>query len=136
MYEKSFTIEIITPGRVVFSGQVTSVSAPGVEGGFQILASHAPFMSALGVGRLTTKGTDGADTRYATAGGFLEVKDNRVVVLAEAVERSDEIDVRRAEAARDRATDRLRVPTKDIDIERARAALLRALNRLQVAGQP
>jgi F-type H+-transporting ATPase subunit epsilon len=135
MYEKPFTIEIITPGRGVFSGQVTSFSGPGVEGGFQVLASHAPFLTAIGVGRLVVKGTDGADTRYATTGGFVEVRDNKVVVLAEAVERSDEIDVRRAEAARERPSERLRSSDKDIDFERAQAALHRALNRLQIAGQ-
>jgi F-type H+-transporting ATPase subunit epsilon len=135
MYEKPFAIEILTPGRVVFSGQATSLSAPGVQGGFQVLASHAPLLSAIGIGRLTVRGTDGAETRYATSGGFVEVKDNKVVVLADAAERADEIDLRRAEAARDRANDRLRSPEKDIDIERARAALHRALNRLQVAGQ-
>jgi F-type H+-transporting ATPase subunit epsilon len=81
MYEKPFTVEIVTPVRMVFSGQATSLSAPGVEGGFQVLASHAPFISAIGTGPVTVKGLDGTDTVYATSGGFVEVRNNKVTVV-------------------------------------------------------
>jgi F-type H+-transporting ATPase subunit epsilon len=135
MYEKPFALEIIAPDRVVFSGEATSFSAPGIEGGFQVLVNHAPLVSALDVGELKVKSIAGADTRYAASGGFVEVRDNKVIVLAESAERADEIDIQRATAARDRAERRLRSREKDIDLERARAALYRALNRLRIASK-
>jgi F-type H+-transporting ATPase subunit epsilon len=135
MYEKPFTLEIVSPGRVVFNGEVTSFSAPGTEGGFQVLVNHAPLLSSLEIGEMKVKSADGRDTHYATSGGFVEVRGNRVVALVEAVERADEIDVARAQASRDRAEQRLRTPTKDIDADRARASLFRALNRLRVAAK-
>jgi F-type H+-transporting ATPase subunit epsilon len=135
MYEKPFTVEIVTPVRMVFSGQTTSVSAPGVEGGFQILASHAPFISAIGTGPVKVKGLDGTDTVYATSGGFVEVRDNKVTVVADTAERADEIDVKRAEASRERARERLESYKLDTNIDRARASMARALNRLRVAGK-
>ncbi len=133
MYEKPFHAEIITPRRVVFRGEITSLSAPGVEGGFQVLAGHAPLLSAISVGQLTIKSTDGNDIRYAASGGFVEVRSNNVVVLAESAERADEIDIDRARAAHERAERRLHSQEEGVDAERARAALLRALNRLKVA---
>ena len=135
MYEKPFTLEIVAPERVVFSGEATSFSAPGIEGGFQVLVNHAPFLSSLEVGEIKLKTEDGRDMRYATSGGFVEVRGNHVVVLVEAVERADEIDVTRAVASRGRAEERLRIQAKDIDVDRARASLHRALNRLRVAAK-
>lgn len=135
MYEKPFTLEIVAPDRMVYSGEATSLSVPGVEGGFQVLVNHAPLLSSLEVGEIKVKGVDGRDTRYAAGGGFVEVRDNRVVVLVESAERADEIDVPRAQASRERAETRLRAPAKDVDTERARASLFRALNRLRVAAR-
>lgn len=132
MYEKPFHLEIVTPERVVFQGEATSLTAPGVLGSFQILHSHAPFLSAIGIGELKVKAPDGADTLYATGGGFVEVKENRVVVLAESAEAAAAIDVKRARAARERAEKRLR-EREAVDIARAEAALARAVNRLKVA---
>ncbi len=135
MYEKPFTLEIVAPDRVVFSGDATSVSAPGVEGGFQVLANHAPLLSSLEIGEIKVKSLDGHDTRFAAGGGFVEVRGNHVVVLVETAERSDEIDIARARASKERAERRLSSPAKDIDPDRARVSLLRALNRLRVAGK-
>lgn len=133
MYEKPFHLEIITPTRVVFRDEATSLSAPGVEGGFQVLYNHAPFLTALQPGELKVKDKDGNDTLFAASGGFVEVNANRVVVLADAVEKASEIDLPRAEAARARAEERLLRRDPDLDVERAQAALARALNRLRVA---
>lgn len=133
MYEKSFHLEIITPTRVVFRDEATSLSAPGVEGGFQVLHNHAPFLTVLEPGELKVKDKDGNDTLYATSGGFVEVNANRVVVLADAVEKASEIDVQRAEAAKARAEERLQKRGAGVDIERAHAALARALNRLRAS---
>ena len=132
MYEKAFSLEIVTPAKVVFQGEVTSLSAPGTLGGFQVLYNHAPLLSSMAVGVVKIRDTEGKDTLYATRGGFVEVKENRAVVLAETAERADEIDVPRAKAALERAKQRLRSDDPGIDIDRARAALFRALNRLRL----
>lgn len=135
MYENPFTLEIIAPDRVVYRGPATSLSAPGVEGNFQVLFNHAPLLALLEPGQLKVKSVDGTDTLYAVTGGVVEVRGNRVVVLAEAVERAEDIDVARARAARERAERRLHGHDGSIDAERAKLALLRALNRIRTAGK-
>jgi F-type H+-transporting ATPase subunit epsilon len=126
-------LEIVTPRRVAFSGDVESFSAPGVLGGFQVLHSHAPLLSAIGVGEVKLRNGSGQEFRYASSGGFVEVRDNKVVFLAETAERSDEIDVNRAAAAQERARKRIHERTKDTDLDRARVALARAMNRIKAA---
>ena len=133
MYEKPFKLQIVTPQRIVFQGEATSLSVPGTQGGFQVLYNHAPLVSSLEIGELRVKGVDGRDIIYATSGGFVEVNDNAVVVLAETVEATADIDVQRAKAAEQRASERLHSKKMEIDEERARLALMRALNRLRVA---
>ncbi len=135
MYEKPFTLEIVAPDRIVFSGQVTSFSAPGVEGGFQVLFDHAPFLAALTVGEIKIKAPEGTDTHYAVSGGFIEVRNNKVVALVETAEQAGDIDVKRAQAARDRAEERLHSIVTEFNRERARASLERALNRLRIAAK-
>jgi F-type H+-transporting ATPase subunit epsilon len=131
MFDKPFTLEIITPERTVLSAQVVSVSAPGIEGGFQVLFEHAPLLSALDTGRVMVQKADGTRDVFATSGGFLEVRDNKVLLLLETAERPQEIDVQRAEAALDRAKERLAHRTPEMDVLRAEAALHRAMNRLR-----
>lgn len=133
MAGKSFKLEIVTPKKVVFSSDVQSFTAPGTNGSFQVLVNHAPFLSSIAIGEVKLTDASGVTWRYATAGGFVEVKNNHVVMLAESAERSDEIDVARAEKAKERAQQRLASHDPDIDIERARLALHRAMNRLRVA---
>jgi F-type H+-transporting ATPase subunit epsilon len=135
MYEKPFTLEVVAPDRIVFSGQVTSFSAPGVEGGFQVLFDHAPFLTALTVGEIKIKAPEGTDTHYAVSGGFVEVRNNKVVALVETAEQAGDIDVKRAQAARDRAEERLHSIVTEFNRERARASLERALNRLRIAAK-
>jgi len=134
MEDKTFHLEIVTPKRVVFKGEITSFSAPGVEGGFQVLHSHAPMLSSLKIGEVKITESSGTEFKYAVSGGFVEVRDNKVVLLAETAERTDEIDVERAKAARDRAQQRIAEKKRDIDVERAKLALYRALNRLKISG--
>ena len=93
MYERSFQLEIITPEKIVLQDQASSLSAPGSHGGFQVLYNHAPLLSKLEVGELKVKDRNGNDTSFAVSGGFVEVRNNRVVVLVETAERSGEIDV-------------------------------------------
>ncbi len=134
MYEKPFSLEIIAPDKVVFRSEATSLTAPAVDGLFQVLYNHAPLLAQLGIGRMTVKTVEGGDADFAVSGGFVEVRNNHVVVLVDTVEAAGEIDVSRANAAKDRAWNRLHDRSRDIDVERAQAALLRALNRIRIAG--
>lgn len=134
MAEKIFRLEIVTPKKVTYNADVTSFTAPGVVGGFQVLRSHAPLLSNVGVGEVKIVDMEGKELHYATSGGFVEVHDNKVIMVAETAERADEIDVSRAQAARERAQKRLAEKRIEIDVDRAKVALQRAINRLRVAG--
>ena len=129
-------LEIATPVRLVVSDMVDEVIAPGSEGYFGVLRGHAPFLTTLGVGELTyRKGRD--EYHLAVAGGFAEVRNDKVIVLADSAERPKEIDRERAERARHRAEQRLGDRgQEEIDYARCTAALARALTRLHVAGRP
>jgi len=134
MPERTFKLEIITPERVVLSNdRVASVVAPGVEGYFGIMANRAPLISQLDIGVLQYRAVGGHWEYVAVSGGFLEAIGNKVTVLAETAELSHEIDVQRAQEARERALQRLRSSEPDVDIVRAQAALKRAAARLAAA---
>lgn len=133
MAARTMTLEVITPERVVFRDEVESLIIPGAEGLLGILPDHAPMVAALKIGILTYR-KNGEKRRVAVAGGFFEVADNHAVVLSDAAERAEEIDVLRARAAAERARRRLADRNANWDFERARAALNRALNRLRAAG--
>jgi F-type H+-transporting ATPase subunit epsilon len=134
MAGRQFDLQIVTPRRIVFNGRIESISAPGVLGGFQVLHSHAPLLSSLRIGEVKVVDAQGAETRYATSGGFVEVRKNRVVMLAETAERADEINVERAKASVARAQTRISERRPETDLGRAEIALRRALNRLKVSG--
>ena len=125
-------LEIVTAERLVYTDEVDAVIAPGVKGQMTILPHHAPLMTMLEPGELCLrKGAD--ETFIAISGGFLEVLQNRVIVLADTAERAEEIDLARAEAAKARAEERLsQRAEKDLDLVRAEAALRRSLARLKV----
>ena len=125
-------LDVVTAERSVFSDDVDEVIAPGVEGQLGILPHHAPLMTTLQPGELTVK-KGGEEFCIAVTGGFLEVRPDRVIVLADAAERDDEIDVSRAEEAKRRAEERLRQHMPDIDLARAEVSLRRAMARLAVA---
>ncbi len=128
-------LEIVTPDKVVYNDDVKIFTAPGIEGLFQVMPRHAPFLTVLVPGqvRFVTKEND---TRYfATSGGTVEVRDNNINMLAETMEATDEIDLARAEAARERATKRIESNEPGIDKERAKQALLRAVNRIKLANR-
>jgi F-type H+-transporting ATPase subunit epsilon len=128
----SLKLDIVTAERVVYTGEVEAVIAPGVEGQLGILPHHAPLMTTLQPGELRVRRGGGEDI-LAISGGFLEVRPDRVIILADAAERAEEIDIARAEAARKRAEERLAKRGVGIDETRAEAALRRALIRLEVA---
>jgi len=128
-----FTLDIVTLKKIAFSEEIRSVNAPGTEGYFSILVNHTPFVSSLKAGIIKVTRPNGEISAFSTSGGFLMTDGRKVILLADAVERPEEIDVARAQAAKERAEKRLAEKTPDIDFDRARLALLRALNRLKVA---
>jgi F-type H+-transporting ATPase subunit epsilon len=129
------TLELATPTRMVVAETVDEVVVPGSEGYFGVLPGHAPLLATLGIGELTYR--IGRDERHvAVAGGFAEVRNDKVIVLADTAEHPQDIDRARAERARERAEQRLSGRLQDeIDYVRAGAALARALTRIQVAGR-
>lgn len=127
-------LEIITAERQVFADDVDVIVAPGVEGELGILPHHAPLMTMLEPGELLIR-KDNEETYMVVSGGFLEVRPDKVIVLADACERSDEIDIARAEEAKRRAEERIRTHAPQVDDARVEAALRRSLIRLRVAGK-
>ncbi len=130
-----FTLSIVTPEKVFFEGQIESLSVPGTEGYLGILSHHAPLITALKPGLIEFR-DDRSDVRLmAVSGGFLEVSDNTATLLADAVEFADQIDFERAEAAFKRARESLiaaRAGAGEIDIVEAEAAVERAANRIKI----
>ncbi len=131
-----FSLEVVTLKRLIFSGMVEGVTAPGSVGYFGILKGHTPFVSSLQPGVFTLTLPRGEKKMMAISGGFLLTDGEKVIVLADSAETPDEIDLERARASRDRAQRRLSESPPDLDIVRAKASLARALNRLKVAGEP
>ncbi len=131
----TYRVELLTPEKTVLSAEIVSLIAPGSEGFLGVLANHAPLITAMQPGPLTLRHADGRDEVLSVSGGFLEVSRNRAVVLADAVEMPQEIDVERAKAAAERARRRMARHEPGTDMDRAEAALRRAINRLRVAGR-
>jgi F-type H+-transporting ATPase subunit epsilon len=125
-------LEIITAERSVYSEEVDIIVAPGIEGQLGILPNHAPLMTILQPGELVIR-KDGKEIPIAIGGGFLEVFQNRVTILADAAEHAEEIDVTRAEEAKQRAQEQLEHRPSGIDLAATEAALRRSLTRLKVA---
>ena len=132
---KELHVEVITPSHEAYNGDAESITIPGTMGSFQVLHNHAPLMSSFEIGKIKIKSTANTETVYATSGGTVEVKDNKVLVLAETFESLEDIDIERAKRAKERAEERLSITKrKEFDVERAELALKRAINRLKIAG--
>jgi F-type H+-transporting ATPase subunit epsilon len=129
----TFPLELVTPERVLFSEEVQAVRAPGINGSFGILARHAPMLAELSTGLIKLTLANGFDAYIATSGGFLEVSRNKVIILADSAELSEEIDVEKARAAAERARKLLEVPDGSIDAETLRKELEHAENLVRVA---
>ncbi len=127
----TFRFEMVTPERQVFSEMVQSVRAPGVAGSFGVMAGHAPMLSELETGLIKLVLADGREAFVATGGGFLQVTREKVLVLADSAELSDEINVDRARESAEQARQMLAAP--GINAEEVRKDLERALNRIRVA---
>lgn len=126
-------LDIVTIERQVFSEDVDMVIAPGTEGVLGILPHHAPLMTALKPGELVIKRRGLPDQLIAIGGGFMEVRPDKVTVLADSAEYSEEIDIARAEEARKRAEQLLRERPADVEAAAIEAALRRAEVRIRVA---
>ncbi len=125
-----YLLTIVTPEKIFYEDEVSSITAPGSEGYLGVLTDHAPLITALVPGKLTVKDHENQEVIFAIGGGFLEVLKNNVTILAHSIEFIEDIDIERAKRALERAKQRLRSKEKEIDIPRAMAALRRAENRL------
>ncbi len=128
----TFRLELVTAERMVYSDDVDMVIAWGTEGQLGILPLHAPLMTMLQPGELVVKKND-EEAYLAVTGGFMEVRPDKVIILADACERADEIDIARAQEARRRASELMKVPPAEVDLATAEAALRRSMVRLKVA---
>ena len=128
----TFKLEIVTAERMVFSDDVSAVIAWGVEGQLGILPHHAPLMTMLQAGDILIR-KDKEEEFFVISGGFLEVRPDKVIILADACERVDEIDIARAEEAKRRAQETMKAAPLGADAAAAEAALRRSLARLKVA---
>ena len=129
------TIEVVAPDKSPLESEGTAVVIPGRAGDFGVLPGHTELLSLLRVGEMMIE-SPGATIHYAVNGGYAEVRDDKVLVLTQTIEQAEEIDVERAERAKERAETRLAEPSQEgINVWRAELALQRALIRLQVASK-
>lgn len=130
---KTFHVEVITPERTVFEGEVSSLRAPAIDGGLGVLANHAPLLTPLSIGEVRLVRPDKKQETLMVAEGFLEVESNKVRILADVSEHEQAIDQARAKRAEERAREELRrLGLAEVDETRARAALSRALVRQKI----
>jgi F-type H+-transporting ATPase subunit epsilon len=127
----TFKISVLTQEKVHLETDAVHLEAPGAVGYLGVLANHAPLMTTLKPGKITVSLPDGKDEEYAVSGGLLKVSNEGVVVLAEALEKLEDIDLERAKEAVERAKRRLKEGSTEMDLERAAQALDRAVNRLR-----
>ena len=123
-------IEICAPDRPKVELRVQEIIIPGAEGVFAVREGHTPLLATLSAGVLVVYDAEDKSDFYAITGGFAEVKDDTVSILADVFEPGDDVDAIRAEEARERAEQRLTKPVEDTDLKRAEMALARSLARL------
>ncbi len=130
---KTVAVSIVTPDGPVYEDHVEMISTKAVSGELGILPGHVPLVAPLAIGSIRLK-KEGKTDYVAVSGGFLEVRPDKVTILAQTAEKAEEIDINRAIAAKKRAEERLRqINQSNIDFKRAQLALQRAMNRIKVA---
>ena len=129
---ETFSVEIVTPIKILNQENVNYIRCPGIDGSFGIMKKHRQGVIALDVGEIKIDANGDTDW-YSTSGGFVEIGSDKIELLLESVEKSNEIDVKRATEALERAKDRKKNSTEQIDNVRLEASLSRALNRLKVS---
>ena len=130
---ENLLVEIVSPDGAAFRGEAVSFRAPGVQGGFEILRNHAPMVAATGVGPIYVTLPNGNVATFASSGGFVEVLDNHVIMLAETAEPASDIDVDRAQRAEERAQERLDAGQSPEERAEAKAELETARTRMRAA---
>ena len=131
MSANTLTVDIITPVKKYSFEGVSAFFAPGKIGKFEVLPQHAAMVSEIEVGIIKIKNNSG-EQKIAVSSGYCEINANVIKVLAESAEKNEEIDIQRAEAAKKRAEDRLKLKESDINTTRAEFALKRAINRIKI----
>lgn len=127
----TFHAQVLTPNGTLFDGEVLSVQVPGVEGNFEMLHNHAPIVSSLGIGKVLIKSEDNSEQVYAVSGGFVEMNNNTMTLLAEVAEDAETIDRTAAEKAREEIREKLKGQKGNrLELEKALAI---EENRLKVA---
>ncbi len=127
-----FKLSIVTPEKIFFEGEISSLIAPGIEGHLGILSNHAPLITAIVPGKATIKDGDNHEMEVAVAHGFLEVSKNQATLLTDSAEKITDIDLERAKSSYERAMKRLK--EAGVDFQRAEMALQRAKNRIRLFG--
>ncbi len=127
-------LKIVTPDRVFYDGEIKSIVARGVEGDFMIMKKHVPFVTVLQISEMKITDLNGKSRMAAIAQGYLTNKNNEVVIMSNACEWADEIDVERAQRAKERAERRLKTASGD-DVLKYEIALKRAINRLEISSK-
>lgn len=128
---QAFPLKIISAKASIFEGQVTLLSIVTIAGQVGILANHTPLLSIVKTGEMHIV-EKGKTTYFAVSGGVLSVRRNEVILLVEAIEKADDIDLNRAQEALKRAKERLDAKSEKVDELRAKTALSRAMNRIDV----
>lgn len=134
MADKKIHFKIITPEKIVFEDDIDSITAQGINGSFGILPNHVPFMSTLAIDTAKIM-KDGKEIVFSIIGGTFQFKDNEAVILTEVAECGVDIDVARAQLAKERAEARISSAETKNDIKRANAAAARAMARLKAAAK-
>ena len=129
---KTFSVEIVTPINSISEQNVRYVRCPGLDGSFGVLKNHREGIIALGVGEVKIENENSVEW-YATSGGFAEITSDKIELLLESIEKSNDIDVKRATKSIERAKKRMIEPQDKIDSVRLEASLARAINRLKVS---
>jgi F-type H+-transporting ATPase subunit epsilon len=132
---KTFDLSVVSADRTLVAEVSDMIIAPGKNGYFGVLAGHEPFLTSLKPGIVLFNDAAGHEQKVAISGGFLETDGSKVIVLADAAERVEEIDVERAMKALERAKARLAEKSQDVNLSRATASLERAANRLRATGR-
>lgn len=132
---KTFDLSVVSADRTLVAEVSDMIIAPGKNGYFGVLAGHEPFLTSLKPGIVLFNDAGGHEQKVAISGGFLETDGSKVIVLADAAERVEEIDVERAMKALERAKARLAEKSQDVNLSRATASLERAANRLRATGR-